>query len=82
MQKMARSNSKHDKSFMTPQAALDAQIEKYRFMTGEERLKLALDLHELSCEIARAGIRYQHPEASVDEVERLLRERITLAHSL
>ena len=67
---------------MTPQAALDAQIEKYRAMTGEERLKLALDLHELSCEIARAGIRYQHPEASVDEVVRLLRERIALAHSL
>ena len=67
---------------MTPQAALDAQIEKYRAMTGEERLKLALDLHELSCEIARSGIRNQHPEASVDEVERLLRARITLAQSL
>ena len=67
---------------MTPQAALDAQIEKYRAMTGEERLKLALDLHELSCEIARSGIRYQHPKASVDEVGRLLRERIALAHSL
>jgi len=67
---------------MTPQAALDAQIEKYRDMTGEERLKLALDLHELSCEVARDGIRYQHPEASADEVERLLRERITLAQSL
>jgi type II secretory pathway predicted ATPase ExeA len=51
-------------------------------MTGEERLKLALDLHELSCEVARAGIRYQHPEASADEVERLLRERIALAYSL
>jgi hypothetical protein len=51
-------------------------------MTGEERLKLALDLHELSCEIARDGIRHQHPEASPDEVERLLRDRISLAHSL
>ena len=67
---------------MTPQAALDAQIEKYRAMTGEERLKLALDLHELSCKVTRAGIRYQHPEASVDEGERLLRERIALAHNL
>jgi Rv0078B-related antitoxin len=67
---------------MTPQAALDAQIEKYRAMTGEERLKLALDLHELSCEIARAGIRYQHPQASGDEVERLLQARIALAQSL
>jgi hypothetical protein len=67
---------------MTPQAALQRQIEKYRAMSGEQRLKLALDLHELSCEIARDGIRHQHPEASADEVERLLRERITLAHSL
>ena len=67
---------------MTPQAAVDAQIEKYRAMTGEERLKLAFDLHELACEIARDGIRHQHPEASPDEVERRLRERIALAHSL
>ena len=67
---------------MTPQAAGDAQIEKYRAMTGEERLKVALDLHELSCEIVRDGIRHQHPEASPDEVERRLRERIALAHSL
>ncbi len=67
---------------MTPRGALDAQIEKYRAMTGEERLKLALDLHELSCEIARDGIRHQQPEASANEVERLLRERIALAQSL
>jgi hypothetical protein len=67
---------------MTPQAALDAQIKKYRAMTGEERLKLALDLHELSCENARVGIRHQYPEASPDEVERLLRNRIALAQRL
>ena len=67
---------------MTPQAALDAQIEKYRAMTGEMRLKLALDLHELSCDIARAGIRHQHPDARADDVERLLRERIALAQRL
>jgi len=51
-------------------------------MTGEERLKLAFDLHELSCEIARDGIRLQYPEARPDEVERRLQERIALAHSL
>jgi hypothetical protein len=67
---------------MTADAALQKQIEKYRAMTGEQRLKLAFDLHELSCEIARAGIRHQHPDASRSEVERLLRERIMLAHSL
>ena len=67
---------------MDPRAALQKQIEKYQTMTGEERLRVALDLHELSCEIARDGIRHQHPEASADEVERILRERIALAQRL
>ncbi len=67
---------------MTPQAALQRQIEKYRAMTGEERLKLALDLHALSCAIARDGIRYQHPEASAAEVERVLQQRIALSQRL
>jgi len=67
---------------MTPGAALQKQIAKYRAMTGEERLNLAFNLHELSCEVVRAGIRHQHPEASAEEVNRLLRERIALAQSL
>lgn len=67
---------------MKPEAALQKQIEKYRAMTGEERLKVALDLHELSCAVARDGIRYQNPDASAEEVERRLRERIALAQSL
>jgi hypothetical protein len=32
---------------MTPEDALEKQIEIYRRMTGEQRLKIALDLHEL-----------------------------------
>jgi len=64
---------------MTPQGALDYQIERYRQMSGEQRLALALELHELACEVARAGIRRQHPEAGAAEVERLLRERLELA---
>jgi len=67
---------------MRPQAALQKQIEKYRAMTGEQRLKIAFDLHELSCAIAREGIRHQHPHATPEEVERLLRERIALAQNL
>jgi len=63
---------------MTPQAALDYQIKRYREMTGEERLAIALDLHELACDIAREGIRAQHPEANEAEVERLLRWRLEL----
>jgi Rv0078B-related antitoxin len=67
---------------MTPQAALQKQIERYRAMTGEQRLKIAFDLHELSCGIARDGIRHQHPNATTEEVEVLLRERIALAQNL
>ena len=65
---------------MDPQAALEEQIAKYRAMTGEERLLTALRLHELSCEIARAGIRDRHPQASPQEVEQHLRTRIQMAY--
>lgn len=61
---------------MTPEAALQKQIELYRRMTGEERLQIALRLHEFSCQIAREGIRHQHPDADENEVNRLLRLRI------
>jgi hypothetical protein len=33
--------------------------------TGEERLAIALRLHELSCNVAREGIRHQHPNAGL-----------------
>lgn len=55
------------------------QLEIYRGMTGEQRLDIALNLHELSCEIARDGIRDQYPGASAAEVEEKLRERLALA---
>jgi hypothetical protein len=66
---------------MSPQAALERQIERYRTMTGEDRLGIALDLHELACDVAREGIRHQHPDADEAEVERLLRQRIKLARA-
>lgn len=66
---------------MSPQTALDYQLERYREMSGEDRLAIALDLHEFSCDIAREGIRAQHPEANEDEVERRLRERLALARA-
>jgi Rv0078B-related antitoxin len=66
---------------MTPQTALEKQIEKYRAMTGEQRLRIAFDLHELSCAIAREGIRHQHPNATTEEVESFLRERIALSQN-
>jgi hypothetical protein len=61
---------------------LDHQIRRYREMTGEQRLAIALDLHEFSCDVAREGIRHQHPKASDVEVDRRLRERLRLARTL
>ena len=65
---------------MTPAAALAEQIKRYQRMTGEQPLKIALYLHALSCNVAREGIHHQHPNANEDEVERLLRHRLMLAH--
>jgi hypothetical protein len=63
---------------MTAETASKKQIERYRQMTGEQRLAIALELHEMSCNIAREGIRRQNPDADAPEVERLLRQRIEL----
>lgn len=67
---------------MTPQAALDQQIDRYRSMSGEERLSIALNLHELACEVTREGIRHQHPGLDEMEINRLLCERLELARHL
>jgi hypothetical protein len=67
---------------MTPQAALDMQIGRYSAMTRRERVGIALRLHEMACEMARLGIRRQHPEASPSRVEELLRQRLELARTL
>ena len=67
---------------MTPQAALQMQIDRYRAMTREQRVAIALRLHELACEMARLGIRRQHPGASKETVETLLRRRLELARAL
>jgi hypothetical protein len=66
---------------MTPETALQRQIELYQTMTGEQRLQIAIDLHEFSCDIAREGIRAQFPEANEDEVDRQLRQRIAAGRS-
>lgn len=65
---------------MTPHKGLERQIARYREMTCSERIEIALRLHELASEMARTGIRAQHPEADEQEVERLLAERRRLAY--
>ena len=62
-------------------AALEKQIDRYRQMTGEQRLAIALELHDLSCDVAREGIRRANPGADTAEVERLLHRRLELARA-
>ena len=62
-------------------AALEKQIGRYRQMTGEQRLAIALELHDLSCDVAREGIRRANPGADTAEVERLLHRRLELARA-
>ena len=61
---------------MTPEAFTEIQIERYRRMTGEERLLIALRLHELSCDVARDGIRQRYPDANPKVIEEKLRMRL------
>ena len=64
---------------MTSETALDFQISRYRQMTGEQRLTLALELHDLCCEVTKAGIRQQHPKANEAQVDHLLHQRLEAA---
>jgi len=66
---------------MSRKRALNEQIERYRRMTGEQRLAIALELHELACNVAREGIRHQNPDADESEVERLLRRRLEMSRA-
>lgn len=58
------------------------QLEAYRRMTGEERLRIGIGLYEASLGVAREGIRARYPEASEEEVEEKLRERIRAGYAI
>lgn len=53
---------------MTPSDFTKQQIHRYRQMSGEQRLLIGLNLHEMSCEIARDGIRARYPDAQPDRL--------------
>lgn len=48
------------------------QLEIQRSMTGEQRLQLAMEMSEFARELARAGIRHDHPQWSDTQVAREL----------
>jgi hypothetical protein len=61
---------------MSPEAATQMQIERYRQMTGEQRLRIGCQLTDAWLDGLRQQIRLGFPNASSDEFKALLRERI------
>lgn len=61
---------------MNPILATAMQQERYRQMTGEQRLAIALRIHELACGITLEGIRFQFPKESPEQHEQRLKDRI------
>jgi hypothetical protein len=51
----------------------EMQIERYRRMTGEERVLQAVAMSDDLRQFTAAGIRARHPSYTVDEVEWALR---------
>lgn len=58
------------------------QLEAYRRMTGEERLKIGLGLYEASLAIAREGIRNRYPDASDAQISEKLKARIRVGYKI
>jgi hypothetical protein len=52
------------------------QEEILRRMTGAQRLRVGFEITEFALNLARAGIRHQHPGLSDEEVREKLRERL------
>lgn len=57
-------------------ASYNKRIESLQRLSGEQRLALAIKLWQTTCEITRAGIRAQHAELGLEQVERELVRRI------
>jgi hypothetical protein len=64
---------------MTPAQGVQAQIEAYRRMTGQQRLQVAFDLYAVARQLARAGVRHQHPDWDETRVEQEVVRRFRLA---
>ena len=60
---------------MTPEEGLRRQIEAYRRMRPEERLRIGFELYDM----ARAGVRHQHPDWDEEQVQREVARRFRLA---
>lgn len=83
---------------MTPQPATEAEVtmsvpltpaDEYReeildaqAMSADTKFRLGLELFDRVCQLMADGIRAEHPEATEEEVRRILLARIELAERL
>ena len=58
------------------------QLEAYRRMTGEERLRIGLGLYEACLAIAREAIRNRFPDVDEATVEEKLRQGIRMGYEI
>jgi hypothetical protein len=58
------------------------QVERARGMTGEQRFREGLALCDRTFGIMRDGIRYEFPNATPEEVSRILRERLSAIRAI
>lgn len=70
------------RSIMNPDQIGQQQIEAYRKMTGQQRLRIGLGLYEASLEMARQAIRNQYPNADQSEIEQRLRARVHAGYAI
>lgn len=61
---------------MLPPEAERKRLEIVRKMSGEERLKIALDLNELTRKVMEDGIRFQHKRILPEEFRKQVALRI------
>jgi hypothetical protein len=64
-----------------PEEGARKQIEMYRRMTGKQRLRIAMELYEVSRELIAHNIRMMHPGISEDEFRKKLAARMTKRNS-
>ncbi len=58
------------------------RVQRARQEPMEEKLVAGIELFELACEFARAGIRMQQPQADAATVEDILRRRLAIAREM
>jgi hypothetical protein len=58
------------------------KIRAARAMTPDEKLFAGPRLFRLACRVMTDGIRHQHPEATEEQIQEMVRQRLELARRL